>query len=1065
MSIEKQNEQGGAIASLFVKRPVLALVINALIIVGGIAAFLGVEVRELPNVDQPVLSVNTDYTGATAQTVDNEITATIEGAVARVQGVASISSTSSQGRSQVSMGFVDGTNLDSATSDVRDALARIADHLPTTVSAPQVVKADPNAQAIIQLAVTSDSIKRDDLTTLVDNTISERLAAVPGVADVQIYGEQAKAFLIDVDAIRLASQGLTVADVSNALNSVAFDAPSGTLNGTNQNIAIRAIAQVATPADFENIVVKGKTRIGDVAKVVFDAQNGLSGLRSDGKAGIGLGIIRSAQSNTIQISRDVHAAVADLQKTLPAGVNIKISSDDSIFISGAVDEVERSLLIAVVSVIAIIFLFLLDWRATLIPAISMPVALIGTIAGIYLAGFSINILTLLALVLATGLVVDDSIVVLENITRRRSMGLGPRAAAVLGTQEVFFAVVATTATLIAVFVPLSFLPGQTGRLFREFGFTLAISVGLSAVVALSMGPMLASRLLKGGAEAHVSGPRRDPLHRFGAMLAALYRRLLHLALEGPIVVVLIAVLVAGGAVATFGTLHQELTPTEDRAGIRLRISAPPTVSLDFTRSQMQKIEDLVKPLKDSGEIASIFSISGFGSSTSRGFMTLTLAPWDKRTRSQADITAQVNQLLQQVPGIQVSTFSANSLGIRGGGQGLQFAIIGDDYGQLADTAQKISDEMSKDPRFGRITVNYDTTQPQLTLSVDRDKAAALGIDINGLSATLQSMIDGNQIGNIFANDTTYPVLMISTSNPVNDPHDLESIYVKTSDGRYVPMSSIASLTEAPIAPSLEREQHRRAVSITAPLTDQLALGDAYSMALDISRPILAPNEAIIPLAEAQTIGVNNNGLVVTFGFALIVILLVLAAQFESIWSAIIVMATVPFGLACAIFALKFTGGTLNVYSQIGLILVVGIMAKNGILIVEFANQLRDRGRSVREAVEESANIRLRPVLMTMIATVLGAVPLVFAHGAGAESRHALGLVMVGGLGLAAIATLFMTPVAYLILAPFSKPRSEEAMRLRRELDEAPDQDAEPEHVPVPTGASAPPAGAQPLPAE
>jgi HAE1 family hydrophobic/amphiphilic exporter-1 len=736
MSIEKQNEQGGAIASLFVKRPVLALVLNALIIVGGIAAFLGVEVRELPNVDQPVLSVNTDYTGATAQTVDNEITATIEGAVARVQGVASISSTSSQGRSQVSMGFVDGTNLDSATSDVRDALARVADHLPTTVSAPRVVKADPNAQAIIQLAVTSDTIKRDDLTTLVDNTISERLAAVPGVADVQIYGEQAKAFLIDVDPIRLASQGLTVADISSALNSVAFDAPSGTLNGTNQNIAIRAIAQVATPADFENIVVKGKTRIGDVAKVVFDAQNGLSGLRSDGKAGIGLGIIRSAQSNTIQISRDVHAAVADLQKTLPAGVNIKISSDDSIFISGAVDEVERSLLIAVVSVIAIIFLFLLDWRATLIPAISMPVALIGTIAGIYLSGFSINILTLLALVLATGLVVDDSIVVLENITRRRSMGLGPRAAAVLGTQEVFFAVVATTATLIAVFVPLSFLPGQTGRLFREFGFTLAISVGLSAIVALSMGPMLASRLLKGGAEMH-SGPRRDPLHRFGAMLARLYRRLLHLALAGPIVVVLIAVLVAGGAVATFGTLHQELTPTEDRAGIRLRISAPPTVSLDFTRSQMQKIEDLVKPLRDSGEITSIFSISGFGSSTSRGFMTLTLAPWDKRTRSQAEIAAQVNQLLQQVPGIQVNSFSANSLGIRGGGQGLQFAIIGDEYGQLADTAQKISAEMQKDPRFGRVTVNYDTTQPQLTLSVDRDKAAALGIDINGLSGTLQ----------------------------------------------------------------------------------------------------------------------------------------------------------------------------------------------------------------------------------------------------------------------------------------------------------------------------------------
>jgi HAE1 family hydrophobic/amphiphilic exporter-1 len=1067
MSIEKQNVQGGAIASLFVKRPVLAMVINAMIIVGGVAAFLGVEVRELPNVDQPVLSVNTTYDGATAQTVDNEITATIEGAVARVQGVSSISSTSSLGQSRVSIGFVDGTNLDSATSDVRDALARVTRRLPDTIDTPTVVKADPNAQAIIQLAVTSDTLKRDDLTTIVDNTISERLAAVPGVADVQIYGEAAKAFLIDIDAAKMASHGLTVADIATALDSVAFDAPSGTLNGPNQNIAIRAVAQVETPADFENIVVKDKIRLGDIARVVFDAENPASGLRSDGKSGIGIGIVRSADSNTINISRDVHAAVADMEKTLPAGVQLKISSDDSIFISGAVEEVERSLLIAVVSVIAIIFLFLLDWRATLIPAISMPVALIGTVAGIYIAGFSLNILTLLAIVLATGLVVDDSIVVLENITRRRSMGLGPRAAAVLGTQEVFFAVLATTATLIAVFVPLSFLPGQTGRLFREFGFTLAISVGLSAIVALSMGPMLASRLLKAGAADH-NKPRKDPLHRFGAALASLYRNMLHLALEGPLVVVLVAVLVAGAAVATFTTLRQELTPPEDRAAIRLSITAPSTVSLDFTQSQMQKIEDLIQPLRDSGEVVSTFSIAGFGSNTSRGFMTMTLAPWDQRHRSQQEITNQVNQLLQQVPGVRVTTFAGNSLGIRGGGNGLQFAIIGDDYGPLADTAQKIADQMQQDPRFGRVVVNYDTTQPQLTLTIDRDKAAALGIDINGLGPTLQAMIDGDEIVDIFANDTTYPVTLVSTTNPVNDPRDLESIYVKTSDSRYVPISSIADLKEQPIAPSLEREQQRRAVSVTASLTDDLALGDAYNMVLDMSKPVLQSNEAIIPLAEAQTLGVNNNGLVVTFGFALIVVLLVLSAQFESIISAVIVMTTVPFGVACAIFALKLTGGTLNIYSQIGLILVVGIMAKNGILIVEFANQLRDRGRSVRQAIEEAANIRLRPVIMTMIATVLGGLPLVAAHGAGAESRRALGLVMVGGLTMAAFATLFLTPVAYLLLARFSKPRVTETLRLARELEEAPPQDEEGEYghaEPEKARVDDAPRGAEPLPAE
>jgi HAE1 family hydrophobic/amphiphilic exporter-1 len=1064
MSIEKQNEQGGAIATLFVKRPVLALVINAMIVVAGIAAFLGVEVRELPNVDQPVLSVNTTYTGATAQTIDNEITSTIEGAIARVQGVSSISSTSSLGQSRVSIGFVDGTNLDSATSDVRDALARVANKLPDTVRAPTVVKADPNAQAIIQLAVTSSTVKRDDLTTLVDNTISERLAAVPGVADVQIYGEEAKAFLIDVDNVKLASNGLTVADITHALSSVAFDAPSGTLNGTNQSIAIRAIAQVTTPAQFENIVIKGRTRIGDVAKVVFDAQNAASGLRSDGKSGIGLGIIRSADSNTINISRDVHAAVLELQRVLPPGVDLKISSDDSIFISGAVEEVERSLLIAVVSVIAIIFIFLLDWRATLIPAISMPIALIGTIAGIYIAGFSLNILTLLAIVLATGLVVDDSIVVLENITRRRSMGLGPRAAAVLGTQEVFFAVIATTATLIAVFVPLSFLPGQTGRLFREFGFTLAIAVGLSAVVALSMGPMLSSRLLKGGAEMGHRKPRRDPLHRLGAGLARLYARLLHAALAAPLVVIVVAVLVAGSAVAVFGSLRQELTPPEDRAAIRMLVTAPPTVSLDFTQTQMQRIEDLIKPLRDSGEVVSTFAVAGSGSDATRGFMSLTLADWDARHRSQAEITAQLNQLLQQVPGLRVTTVAGNSLGIRGGGNGLQFAVIGDNYDTLAADAQKIVDQMNNDPRFGRGVLNYNTTTPQLTLSVDRDKAAALGIDVSGLGPTLQAMIDGDQVGEIFANDTTYPVVLVSTNNPINDPHDLENIYVKTSDNRYVPISSIASLTEGPIAPSLERQQQRRAVSVTASLTPDLALGDAYSIVLDMAKPILPSTEAIIPLAEAQTLGVNNNGLVITFGFALIVVLLVLAAQFESIMSAVIVMTTVPFGLACAIFALKFSGGTLNIYSQIGLILVVGIMAKNGILIVEFANQLRDRGRNVRQAIEQASNIRLRPVIMTMFATVLGGMPLVLSQGAGAESRRALGLVMVGGLVMAAVATLFLTPVAYLLLARFSKPRSAEAARLARELDEAPEETiAEGDEVPEPREPS--PSGPTPLPAE
>lgn len=1029
MSIAQKNERGGSLAALFVRRPVLAVVINALIVVAGLAALLGAEVRELPSVEQPVLSISTSFPGAAAETVDREVTAVVEGAVARVQGVAAISSSSSTGNSRVTLEFSDGTNLDTATSDVRDALSRVTRGLPDGVEDPTIFKADSDAQAVIQLAVTSDTMSVADLSEVVDNVIAERLGAVDGVAEVQVYGTRSTAFEIDVDPLKLASLGLTVADIRNALSTIAFDTPAGSINGPNQNISVRAISEVTRPEDFERIIINGKVLLGDVATVVFDAAASTSSLRSDGKPGIGLGIVRQAQSNTIEISEGIHAAVEMLNETLPEGVQIKVSSDDAVFIDGALHEVEIALVVSLVVVVAIIFLFLLDWRATIVPALSMPIALLGAVAGIYLAGFSLNIITLLALVLATGLVVDDAIVVLENIVRRKGMGAGPRAAAVLGTQEVFFAVVATTLTLCAVFIPLSFLDGQTGRLFREFGFTLAIAVLLSSVVALSMGPMIASRFLKASQEHHHGGP----IGALGRGLAQLYRVTLKVALHNPFVVVLIALLFAASSYFVYGNLRQEITPPEDRSQISLRVSAPNTVSLDYVRTQMTRVESMLQPFVDSGEIRSIFVLSGFGTG---GFMTLTLAPWGERERSQQEIATDITALMTQVPGVRASVGQGNSLGIRGGGSGLQFAVVGSDYAVLAEAANRVSDLLEEDGRFGRVTVNFDTTQPQLTLTVDRAKADALGIDINGLATTMQAMIDGSDVGNVFINDSSYTVRMVSTSNPVNDPRDLESLFIKTGDGRYVPMSTIATIIESAVPPSLRREEQRRAVPVTASLDGGLALGDAYYQMLDMARPLLPEGVSIIPLAEAKTIGDASNGLFITFGFALVIILLVLAAQFESLWSAVIVMTTVPFGVAAALYALLITGGSLNIFSQIGLVLVVGIMAKNGILIVEFANQLRDRGLSVAQAIEEASNIRLRPVMMTMIATILGGLPLVLASGAGAEARSALGWVMVGGLSFAAISTLYLTPVAYLLLARFSQPKAQEEARLERELDAA-----------------------------
>ncbi|MEP4422089.1 MAG: efflux RND transporter permease subunit, partial [Nitratireductor sp.] len=551
-------------------------------------------------------------------------------------------------------------NIDTAASDMRDALGRIAHELPEDADASRIIKADSNAQPVMRLAVTSATMSVQDMTVLVEDELVDQLASVAGVADVQVYGERDKIFRIDIDPARLASLGLTVGDVRNALASMAFDAPAGSLTSNTQDLIVRASATVTTPEAFEKIVVKANTRLGDFASVTLGKDLGETQLRANGKTGIGMGVIRAAQSNTLDISTGIREAAERIRQNLPEGVSIDVTSDDATFITGAINEVEIALGIAVSVVLLIIFLFLWDFRATIIPAVAIPVALIGTVAAIYLVGFSINILTLLALVLATGLVVDDAIVVLENIVRRRNQGLGPRAAAVLGTEEVFFAVLATTATLIAVFVPLSFLPGQTGGLFREFGFVLAISVFLSSLVALSLCPMLASRFLRTGGEAQNHGA----MGSLGRGLSGLYARMLHVCLDAPLVVVVVSALIAGSAALLYPTIKSELTPREDRSLAFMRVSAPQGVSLDYFAEQMLRIEALLIPLQERGEIESTFSIAGSGGSSNSGFLVMRLAPWDARERSQQDILNEANALVAQVPGVRAFAFQPNSLGIR-----------------------------------------------------------------------------------------------------------------------------------------------------------------------------------------------------------------------------------------------------------------------------------------------------------------------------------------------------------------------------------------------------------------
>ena len=1018
--------------ALFVRRPILAFVFSALIVIAGLAGLFAVEVRELPNVDRPVITVTTQFSGAGPESIDREVTSRIEGAVGRVAGVQNISSSSRFGRSQVVAEFSDATDIDVAATDIRDAIGRIRNALPDSVAEPRIIKADSDSDAVMRISVTSNARSVQDLTQLVEDLVEDRLISAPGVADLQVFGAREAIFRVDIDMLELAARGLSIADIRNALRNVSFDVPAGSLSNDRQSIQVRTTANVQTPQAFESLVLRGDVRLGDVAVVTLGPAPGETILRANGETGIGLGIIRQAQSNTLDISRNVRAIVDELQGIMPDDVRIFVTSDEATFVGGAIVEVMKTLSIALLIVIATIYVFLRDARATFVPAVTLPIALIGTVAAIYLAGFSVNILTLLALVLATGMVVDDAIVVLENIVRRRGQGMGTRAAAVLGTRQVFFAVVTTTATLAAVFVPLSFLPGQAGGLFREFGFTLAMAVLLSSVVALTLCPVLASRVLR---ETDAS-TNTGPVARFGTWMAGMYAKSLNRALTQPFVVIVAALLFAATGWFAAQSIPQELTPPEDRGVALLSVSAPQGVSIEYTDAKVREIEQIISPLRASGEVTNLFSIIGLGGGDNRAFMVMTLADWDERERSQQDIVGEINAGLRDVIGVRAFAIQPNSLRIRGAGQGLRFAVLGSNYDELADNAQALVDRMNDDPRFGQVRLDFETTQPQLSIEVDRERASDLGVNLDGLGEALQAMLDGSSVGSVFIDDRSFDIQMLSTRTPVRDPSDLEQSFIRSDSGQILPISSFISLQERATAPQLTREAQQRAVQVTASLAPGFPLGTALAEAERLAAEVLPANERLLPLSEAATLDETSGGILLVFGFAILIVFLVLAAQFESFISAIVVMVTVPLGLACAAFAMLFTGVSLNVYSQIGLVLLVGIMAKNGILIVEFANQLRDEGADLRDAILNASTIRLRPVMMTMTSTVLGGVPLVLSTGPGAEAREALGWVVVGGLGLATLATLYLTPVAYLLLARFSSPRAEGQRHLERELASA-----------------------------
>ena len=771
--------------------------------------------------------------------------------------------------------------------------------------------------------------------------------------------------------------------------------------------------------------------MGDIANVYFGPEDATSLSRLNGQPVLGLDVLRQANSKTIEISDGVMAAVDRINQRFD-NLELVVTDDQALFIRSSVVQVLLTLALSMVVVVSTIWLFMGSLRATLVPGIAIPVSLIGTLAAIWLFGFSINILTLLALVLATGLVVDDAIVVLENIQRQRVEGMRARAAAVIGTRQVFFAVVATTAVLVSVFVPISFLGGTTGLLFREFGIVLASAVIISSFVALSLVPAAAARLIKAGDTTKVS----TPVANAGAAIARGYQRSLGVLLERPWLVIAAALVFAVGAGVAYQALDKELVPAEDRGTLRILATGPDGVGIGYMDRQTRQIEDLLEPLLESGE-ARLVSTKVGNWDPNRSFLSVPLADWSQRERTQQEIAAELNGKLAAIPGARVGIWGGNSLNLSTWNSGLRVVLLGNDYDEIYAAAQVYALAIEETiPQLTRPRIDFDPTQPQLSVKIDRRRAADLGVDFDGLAVTLRAMIDGDELIDLNIDDEAVPILLESAAGGVNDPSDLVNLYITAEGGNLIPLSSVVTLSEQGVATELGRQAQRRAIEINIERPDDFPLQSAVDQLRALGSDVLPDNVSLIFRGDAAQLEESSRAATITYAIALAVIFLVLAAQFEGFTSAIVVTLIVPFGVAAAIYALLLTGTSLNVYSQIGLVLLIGLMAKNSVLVVEFADQLRDRGAAVRDAIERGAVRRFRPVMMTLVSTMLGALPLILSTGAGAEARESIGWVVFGGLALSAVFTLYLTPVLYSLLAPLSKARAAETQRLSDELDQA-----------------------------
>ena len=1031
------------IADISVRRPVLAAVISLVLLILGLLAGSTLSVREYPDIQPPVVSIDTRYTGASGDVVERRITQVLEDAVSGLEGVVKMTSRSQDERSTITMEFALDRDIDGAANDARERVSRVLRALPEEAAAPQITKQDNMMDATMYVDVSSATRSVMEMTDYAERNLVDRLGAMDGVASIRVSGSRRPAMRIWLDRDALAARGLTVQDVESTLRRENVELPAGRIESVDREFTLRALTRLETPEDFGALAVgRGASgrfvRLDEVAEIRLEPEDTRSIARSNKQAGVSLGVVPQAQANIVAVNRAVIGEVERLQPTLPDDISMDVNVDFSEFVGKSMTEVIRALLIALGVVLVVMLLFLNSWRATLIPGLTIPVSIIAAAIVMAVLGYTINTLTLLAAVLAIGLVVDDAIVVLENIVRHREKGSPPLLAAIDGSRQIGFAVVATTVVLVSVFLPVALAPGRIGALFGEFGIALASAVVFSSLVALTLVPMLCSRMMRPREQAAQSERGRQRGQAFHA-LAGAYRLGMTRALRTPWLALALVALVSAGGYYLFDRLPQEYAPLEDRGMMIVMVRGPEGASFDYMDDQISSIEDIAMRYVKAGEARrAIIRTGGWGagSDISSAFMYMPLEPHGERRFTAAEIAAQMRAPLSELPGVRAMVYLPPSLNM-GGGRELQVVLRGNEYDQLAEWRDRVLDRVRENPRIMGMTSDYYETKPQIRVSVDRARATDLGVSLREVGETLQTMLGSRRVTTFIDRGEEYNVVLQASEEDRVTPQDLNNIYVRAASGELAPLASLVRLEESSGPRQFQRFNRQRSIKLSANLESGYSLGEA----LDFMNMVIAEeaqDESLSVQYDGESREYVESGGRIYFSFllALMICFLVLAAQFESFIHPFIILLTVPLALAGGMLGLNMAGGTLNVFSLTGCIMLIGLAAKNGILIVEFSNQLRDRGLPVAEAVLEGAATRLRPVLMTSMCTVGGSIPLIVSDGPGSAARRTLGVVVLGGVLVSVVLTLYVVPCVYAMLAGRTRPvnavsRAVQALRQRR----------------------------------